>query len=350
MPLLIREGKMQLEHQVWKVQAEIKKYMLLSQRYVLAVSGGADSLALADAAIAVFAANLQNLLVCHVEHGIRGAEALQDAELVRAFCAHKQVAFQCCHVDVPGCAREQGISLEAAARKLRYAALTQAAQQFGAVTLVTAHQADDQAETVLWRLLRGAGSDGISGMQRESKLGDMTILRPLLALTRQDLEAYCELQHLQFCSDSTNRDVQYTRNRLRQELLPYLAKHFNPNIKQTLVREAELFAEEQACLDVWTQEFLQKQDCCGCVTAGDGKAFWVSVPKLLQLPVALRKRILRAGFFAVGGLELSYERTLALEKLCLAQAGGKHVQLGNGIWAELKHKKIYILQGVENHA
>lgn len=328
---------------VWKLFREIKKYLEPSKRYCLAVSGGADSLALADAAWLAFADSTANLRVCHVEHGIRGAEALQDAQLVADFCRERKLDFVCHHVDVPSYAKEKGCSIEEAARSLRYAKLLEEAERFQAEAIVTAHQADDQAETVLWKLLRGAGMDGLSGMQAAASLGSVQLLRPFLEVSRAELEQYCELRGLHYCVDSTNSDVTYTRNRIRRELLPYLAREFNPNIKETLLREAKVLAEEQECLQHLAEKYLQDSSFCGMVE--DEKGLWLSGRLLSELPAALRKRILRLVFFRLGGKELSYERTLALDRLCREGTGGKLVQLPSGFVARYYKKKIFIGKG-----
>lgn len=335
---------MQIAPAVWKVREELKKLLRKDKRYVLAVSGGADSLALADAAADVLAEAKENLLVCHVEHGIRGAEALADAELVQNFCQQRALSYVCRHVDAVAYADKEGLTLEEAARKLRYEELQQQAAALGTVFIVTAHQADDYAETILWRLLRGAGTDGLSGMQQIGQQQEFVILRPLLNLSRADIESYCEARQLVYCQDSTNSDLNYTRNRIRRELFPYLEKHFNAAIKATLVREAKLLAEDQQCLAALTEQYLEDEELCGVITDG----YWLSAAKLLGLPTALRKRVLRELYFRLGGKELSCERTQALEELCLRGAGGKLVQLPGEIEAVYKKKKIYLVRCSKN--
>lgn len=334
---------MQIDPQLWKVWQAIKEYLHQDKAYVLAVSGGADSLALADAAVNVFSENREQLLVCHIEHGIRGEEALQDAAVVKAFCEQWQVAFVCCNIDVPAYAQAEGLSLEEAARKLRYDMLKEQLVAFNAEAVVTAHQSDDQAETVLWKLLRGAGSDGMSGMRDIAAQDGFKIIRPLLGFSRKDLETYCRLRKLTYCQDSTNDDLQYTRNKIRKELLPYLEREFNPSIKSTLIREAKLLAEEQEFISSIAEKYLQDSSFCGIVnTEKLGRTWQMSVKKWALLPTALRKRILRGGCFALGGKELSYERTVALEKLCLAGVGGKLIQLGGEMQALYRNNELII--------
>ena len=211
---------MQVHPVVKKVYNALKEYISQGESLLLAVSGGADSMALADGVLELVNEGYCSAYVLHVEHGLRGEEALADAELVRRFCEEKGLAFTCVHVDVNAYAQGNKFSTEEAARKLRYAALEEKAQELNADFILTAHHSDDQAETVLLKLLRGAGTEGLSGMQVRSG----KILRPLLHLTREHLENYCALQNINYCYDSSNDDLHYTRNKIRRELLPILTK------------------------------------------------------------------------------------------------------------------------------
>ena len=341
---------MQIEPGVWKILEAIKACLLPREHYLLAVSGGADSLALADAAATVYAGKLKLLSVCHVEHGIRGQEALRDAEIVEHFCRERGLSFSCCHVAVPEYASRNGYTLEEAARKLRYEALAAEAGRVGARAVVTAHQADDQVENFLWKLLRGAGADGLSGMKSVSHYGALVILRPLLEFNRNDLEQYCKLRGLQFCTDSSNADPAYTRNRIRNRLLPYLEQEYNPAVREALLHASHTLAEEQECLQTFVEKHLQDSTFCGMLNRDtNNPVWWIAAPALKRLPPALRKRILRELCFAMGVEYLSYERTNALDRLCTTGTGGKLVQLPEGITASYRNKKIFIAKGaVEN--
>ena len=228
---------MQVHPVVKKVYNALKQYIPQGGSLLLAVSGGADSMALADGVVQLVEEGYCKASVLHVEHGLRGEEALADAELVRKFCEAKGLAFTCVHVDVNAYAESNKLSTEEAARKLRYAALEEKARELEADFILTAHHSDDQAETVLLKLLRGSGTEGLSGMQVRSG----KILRPLLHLTREHLENYCALQNINYCYDSSNDDLHYTRNKIRRELLPYLEKNFNPAIKKAVVQSAIVF-------------------------------------------------------------------------------------------------------------
>ena len=308
---------MQVHAVVKKVYNALKEYIPQGGSLLLAVSGGADSMALADGVLQLINEGYCSAHVLHVEHGLRGEEALADAELVRRFCEEKGLAFTCVHVDVNAYAQGNKLSTEEAARKLRYSALEEKAQELNADFILTAHHSDDQAETVLLKLLRGAGTEGLSGMQVRSG----KILRPLLHLTREHLENYCALQNINYCYDSSNDDLHYTRNKIRRELLPYLEKNFNPAIKKAVVQSAGILQEDDACLNQMAQGKFQSLAKC------TDEGVVLNVRKWQEVPAALRKRILRQAYFLAGGKELGYRHTDALDVLCLRKTSGKYLQL-----------------------
>ena len=324
----------QVPQAVFVLQREIKKRLQSSGHYLLAVSGGADSLALAHACSVLAASGWGRYSVCHVEHGLRGEEALHDLQLVQNFCRQHNLPFYAEHVQVPAVARKQHLSTEDAARRLRYAVLRRYRAQLGADAIVTAHHMGDQAETVLLKLLRGAGLDGLSGMRAQAD----DIIRPLLALPKSLLEKYCTLCGICCAYDSTNADTVYTRNRVRLELLPYLERDFNSAIIPTLTRTAELLAQDADCLEqLAAQSYRQlAQEQPGSIS--------MSIEQLLELAPALRVRVLRRAYFALGGAELSYERTQALEALCKRRTGGKSMQLPGEMTACLKNKMLIFIK------
>lgn len=325
---------MQIHHVVFKLRQTLRSQLDPAAHYLLAVSGGADSLALAHACAALQSEGFGTYSVCHVEHGLRGAEALRDMQLVQNFCASLQLPCYVEHVDVNKLAADEHLSTEDAARRLRYEALRRVAQKVRAQAIVTAHHEGDQAETLLLKLLRGAGLDGLSAMR--PRQGD--ILRPLLAVPRAALESYCELEHLTYCHDSTNDDTAYTRNSVRKELLPLLARRYNADIVPTLARTATLLAADA--------DFLADaaNACYGRLAHGDGEKVSFALAALLAEPAALRSRVLRRAYFELGGTELSFERSRALEEMCLRRSGGKVIQLSGGITATIKNKQIIFIK------
>lgn len=320
---------------VFKVRRLLHSLLKADGVYVLAVSGGADSLVLADGCAWLQQQGWGRYTVCHVEHGLRGGESLADMELVREFCRLRQLDCVCRSVDVRSLSQKEHLSLEDAARRLRYEALRRTAAQRGAGYIVTAHHRDDQAETVLLRLLRGSGTEGLSGMAPQKE----DVLRPFLSLDRELLERYCQVRQIEYCHDSTNDDTAYTRNRVRLELLPYLRQRFNREITPALARTAALLREDAECL-----ERLAAQVYGELAAAQKDGSIAVDATELAALPVALQTRVLRRAYFALGGRELTYERSRALLELCRRRCGGKVLQLPEGIRAHYLHRRIILFK------
>ena len=325
-----------------KVMQALTKYLPQGSRVLLAVSGGVDSMALALAAAQLRENDYFETFVLHVEHGLRGAEALQDAELVQNFCHEHNLPYNCHHVDVAAYADANGLSTESAARKLRYTALQDEAARLKTDYIVTAHHADDQAETVLLKLLRGTSAAGLSGMSHVHG----NIIRPFLELSRADLVEFCNAFNVKYCHDSSNDDVAYTRNRIRRELLPYLEQRFNPSVRQALIQTAALLSEDEAYFDKLVQNEISRRvqkngNEVVLVTAGWG-----------DVPAPVRKRLLRACYFMMGGSELSYRQTNAIDAMCLKGDSGKRLNLTGRITASYAYDKLQLAceQGKNNAA
>lgn len=317
---------------VYKVHKILRSVLEPTEHYLLAVSGGSDSMALAAACVALQKEGWGRYSVCHVEHGLRGEESLRDMELVQSFCAEHQLPCYVEQVDVRGLAASEHLSIEAAARRLRHKALKETMQLVKANAIVFAHNLDDQAETVLLRLLRGTSLTGLCGIRGESHMG----LRPFLELRHRQLAQYCELMGVAYCHDSTNDDLAYTRNRVRHELMPYLEQHFNSNVKETLARMAEQLGPEEEllarqALEAYAAAKLEGEELGRLAFAG---------AKLLKLPTALRRRVLRQAYYSLAFTELDYERTMAVEKLLINGTGGKLVQLPGDVRVIYKNKQL----------
>lgn len=215
---------------------------------LLAVSGGPDSVALLRAMHAFRPRQCAGrLIVAHANHQLRGAESDADAQFVQALCDELGVA---CEIGVLELSRlDTSDGLEAAARDARYAFLAALANQYGARYLATGHTADDQAETILYRILRGTGLGGLAGIPRTRPLSEMTtLLRPLLGMRRNDVLTYLLRLGQPYRVDATNAAADFTRNRLRNELLPQLAREYNPAVVDALLRLGQLAGEAQAIL------------------------------------------------------------------------------------------------------
>jgi tRNA(Ile)-lysidine synthase len=247
-----------------RVLREVRRFMTTlpggKEHGVVAVSGGADSVALV---LALHELQPEMLAIAHINHGLRGAESDGDEAFVRELAARLKVSCQVKAVDVAKMAI--GSNLEATARDVRYEFLAEVANEVGASWIATGHTADDQAETVLHRLIRGTGLQGLRGIQSIRKtfsrgLGDVgpliesgiggltpparqtTIVRPLITVTRLDVIEYLTALHQSYREDSSNSDPRFTRNRIRRELVPLL-KTFNPDIVTALGQTASQAVE-----------------------------------------------------------------------------------------------------------
>ncbi len=250
---------------------------------LLAFSGGADSAALLHILHAASQSDGFPLLLAHVNHGIRGEESLRD----RAFCCERAAyyGYEICvlDADVPTLAAESGRGLEEEARRVRYEYFEELMRKRSIPLLVTAHHADDQLETVLFRICRGTGLKGLGGIAPIRTVEGGLLARPLLRLSRQQIERYCAEQHIPFVTDSTNADASYARNRIRREVVPILKELFDGLEARTELM-SEALREDEDCLAELTQDFLQTSV----------SELGMDVRALATLPVALQKRALRA--------------------------------------------------------
>ena len=229
---------------------EIKRYIEKNQLIrpgdgvVVGLSGGPDSVFLLYALHTLQPRMGFTLRAVHVHHGIRGAEADRDEAFSEKLCAKLDIPFQAVHVAAPAYAAQHGLSLEEAARILRYEALEAARQQLGqtrAAWIAVAHHLDDQAETVLHNLVRGAGLRGLAGMENRRN----HVIRPLLSIKREDILKWLKQYDIPYVTDSTNADPHYTRNRIRSTVLPEL-REINPEASAHIAHSAALLREADA--------------------------------------------------------------------------------------------------------
>lgn len=238
-----------------RFQEEVKKNSLIqkSDRILVAFSGGKDSVCLLFL-LHTLRENMDfDLAACHIHHGIRGKEADEDLKFCQELCREKSIPFFMQKVDAPAFSKENGFTLEEGARILRYGALESIAEKNGYNKIATAHNASDQAETVLFHLIRGSGLNGTCGIpvKREN------IIRPLLAFHKEEILEFSQQFHLPFKEDSTNCDITYARNRLRHRILPEMEK-INPSVEKALVRFSKISREETALTNFLCDEWERK--------------------------------------------------------------------------------------------
>ena len=237
-----------------QVAEKLQAWVGPAARLVVGVSGGADSVALLHL-LAADKDRRHRLLAVHVNHGLRGAQAQRDEAFVVSLCTRWGVPCKVYAPDVRGAAAGRKWSVEEAGRKLRQECFLLAAREFGAQAVLLAHHRDDQAETVLFNFLRGTGLRGLGGMlpvrvfPHPGAPAGLKLIRPLLEVAKADLTAYCRSQHLTWRHDQSNEDTNFSRNRIRRRLIPWLEKNFNPALRLVLARAAESAARDEAWLE-----------------------------------------------------------------------------------------------------
>jgi len=287
-----------------KIQTSLAKLLAPGEPLLLGVSGGADSVALLHALVELG----WRPHVCHLNHQWRGVESDADAEFVQTLAAQLGLP---CTIEARSVPHD-----EDAAREARHEFFGTVSKRTGISTLALAHTADDQAETFLLRLLRGAGAAGLSGIWPERQIAGLRVIRPLLEVTRAEVLAYLRERGLSHREDASNADVRFARNRVRHVLLPLLEREFNPGVRDALARTAEILRDEDALLNEQTAAFvgaLFKRDRL----SGSKKSRLKTAPTdsvdievLSHAPVALQRRALRLWLG-----ELSFEHVEAVRAL-----------------------------------
>ena len=285
--LLFLNDSMSLHKQIRKFFVEHNQSFTSNQKIVVGVSGGPDSLALLYALNEVCSPS--QLIVAHLNHELRATADL-EADFVQQTAVSLNVPSYIHRVNVKALAQTENYSLEEAGRNARYSFFAQLAQDVKTTIIAVAHHADDQAETILMHLLRGAGLGGLRGMLPVTPLPGsphLTLIRPLLQVNRQEIEVYCQERQLHPIIDSSNMDTTFWRNRLRHELLPLLTQ-YNPQIKNRLRNMATIVAADY---DLLTQ---MQQDAWNRLLIFQGND-WLRIDKhkWQQSPLSLRRYLLR---------------------------------------------------------
>jgi tRNA(Ile)-lysidine synthase len=245
-------------------------------RYLIAVSGGRDSVALLHW---LHQRGYRKLVVCHLNHQLRGSSSDADARFVEQLAAQCDVDLEMGSTNVRALAAKQKISIETAAREARYKFFAQVAKRRRCRTIFLGHHADDLVETFLINLFRGSGTTGLGAIREVSKRHaedvDLTIVRPFLGVWRREIDRYVRKHRLKFREDASNKNLAPLRNRIRRRIIPYLEKTLGRNIRQSIWRAATIAAEEEN----WIEDQLPD------ATDAD-----LAVAKLRDLPVALQRR------------------------------------------------------------
>ena len=303
------------------VLTAIERFSLLenTREVTVALSGGADSMSLLYALYSLKERLGITLSAAHLNHMIRGKEAMRDEEFVKHACEKLDIPLFCERIDVPAYAKQRKISTELAAREVRYEFLSRVSR--GAVA--TAHTASDNLETVLFNLTRGSALKGLCGIPPKRGI----FIRPLILCTRDEVESYCEKKGIEYVTDSTNLSDEYTRNKIRHNVIPVL-KQINPAVEKAAVRTAAELSRDNAFLEECADKYLADN------ISGGG----LNVSVLPSAPIA--KRAIKQ-FAEMSAPQLSLDNLHILEIYRICKEGGR-TGLPSDFTAEIKNGRLFI--------
>lgn len=315
--------------------------MLDSERGVLVgYSGGADSSALLHILRRVCRERGLAIHAVHVHHGIRGAEADRDAEFCREQCRKLGVPFTARYADIPRLAKESGKGIEETAREYRYAAFAEIISADERLTCIaTAHNADDNAETVIFNLARGTGIGGLRGIPPVRTDSGIRIIRPLIGAAKSDILGYCEENGIEYIFDSTNDDTAYTRNYIRHEIIPSL-RSVNPSVIDTVFRMSCSVRCDSNYIDTEAKLFAD-------LHIKNGR---IKTKAIADAHEAIASRVISAMYSAVGGRSLERIHIKDVLKLAKNNKNGSSVSLVGGVRAKIDNGSLFFTNTPEAEA
>ena len=320
-----------------KVLETIKKYSLIKtgEKVVVGVSGGPDSICLINVLNEIKNQLNCKLIVCHVNHMIR-EEAGDDEEFVKNYCKEKQIPFFVKHVEVEKLAKTEKIGTEEAGRKVRYDFFCEILNKTNANKIATAHTKNDNAETVLMNIIRGSGTQGLKGIV---PIRDNTYIKPLININREEIEEYCKINKLNPRYDKTNSENVYTRNKVRNILIPLIKKEFNPNIIKGINNLSEIVTEEQNYLEkivnnIYSQIKIEETK----------EKVILDLKEFNKQDTIIKKRILLLSISKIFGTSKNIERIHIEDiiKLCERNIGNKYLTPNKNVKVFVNKGKIII--------
>ncbi|OGB73699.1 tRNA lysidine(34) synthetase TilS [candidate division Kazan bacterium RIFCSPHIGHO2_01_FULL_44_14] len=301
---------------------------------VLAISGGPDSMALLDIVRQLQPQEGWRLVVAHIDHGLR-TESKREAKLVENYCEQYNLDGVVQTLKLPLSVRRQLTRVEETARELRYQALRQIARRVKAQFIVTAHNADDQVETIILNFLRGSGIKGLGGMRSVS--GD--IIRPWLTVPKADLLSYVKRHKISFAIDTTNASTKFTRNRVRHKLLPIL-REYNPNLDELLLKNSQLFLQADMTLRNLARELL------GLMGTGKSGKVNLSISRLSELLPLMQVEVVKQAVEQVAGTTYNWKGSHFMEiaKLITSRSPNNQKRLPGKLLVRRAYDTITISQ------
>lgn len=321
----------------------IEKYNMLSMNdiVVVAVSGGPDSMALLHLLYSLKSKYCLSIHAAHLNHMLRGLEADEDTRYVVKYCDNYGIPCTVRYVDVKKYAAECGLSEEEAGRKARYSLFSSVASEINATKIALAHNMNDQAETVLMRMIRGTGLDGLCGIK---PVRDGLYIRPLIHTMRSEIEKYCEDNNIEPRIDSTNYEPIYTRNRIRLKIIPYIKDNMNSNIEHSISKMAEVLSEDN--------DYIKGEADKAYTNAASFEEGMVSIDikHILGCHKAIKRRVIRKAIEDVNGsLEGIESKHIDLViNMIDRNMTGDAVELPGKLKARIRYDKLQILNEPES--
>lgn len=269
-----------------KVLETIEKYNMLKKgdKIIAGLSGGADSCSLVHILSRLGDEYDLDITAVHINHGIRGSEADRDEAFAKEFCERLEIKFIAYHCDIPKEAAIRAMGEEETGRLIRYEKFTEAADNIGGAKIAVAHNENDMTETLIMNLCRGTGLKGLAGIRPVNE----NIIRPILYCSRPEIEQYCRDNDIEFCTDSTNLETEYTRNKVRQILLPWLEKEINFSAGVNIAKTAALLREEEDYLENLAEKLYSE-----VVIRSENNSLVIKADILMNENPVMRRRVLR---------------------------------------------------------
>ena len=323
-----------------KVLETIKKYNLIENgdKLVLAVSGGPDSISMLNILNEIKKSGIISFefVVAHVNHMIR-KEAKEDEEYVKKYCNENGIEFYSKSIDVKKLANNNKVGTEEAGRMVRYKFFDEVLEKIGSNKIGVAHNKNDKAETIIMNMIRGSGITGLKGI--EAKRGKY--IRPLIECERAEIEDYCEKEKLNPRIDKTNFENTYTRNKIRNILIPYIKKEFNPNIIETLNRLSSLVTDEEDYIEKQVEKIYKE-----IVIDEDEKEIVIDLKSFNNQEKVIKSRIILYTITRLFGTskEIAKVHIEDIIKLCSNNVGNKYLTPNKNIKVLVKNHKIYFIK------
>lgn len=314
------------------------KLLVSGDKVVVGVSGGPDSICLLEVLYMLRERIGISIAAAHINHMLRGDEANKDEEYVREFCERRDIQFFSKRIDIAKFAKDEKMSTETAGREARYEFFNEVMDKLSFNKIATAHNANDQVETILMRMMRGTGLDGLTGIPVKR---DDRYIRPILFLQREEIEKFCEDNKLMPRIDKSNLEREYSRNKIRLDIIPYMKENFNSDIIMAINRMANILQEDNELVNQVIKEYFERY----CINK-DG--YIIIKKELFDTKSVAINRVIKLSASIVSGsmydLELKHINYI---KQLASLGTSRRIDLPNGMYAENIYGDIYIRRKVE---